>query len=378
MMKCQLNKFSLDENIHYLNCAYMAPILNSAEKASLSAIKKIRNPHHFKPKDFFEITNKVRKEFSKIINSKPDEIAILPSTSYGFSSVFKNIPSISNKTNAITIEDEFPSGYFGIKKWSETNKKELIVVKRDKLSAKDWNQKIIENINEKTSVVLTSSIHWMNGTQLDLKEIGNKCRKVGAYFVVDGTQSVGAMPIDVKALKINALICASYKWLFGPYSMALGYFSEKFNNGIPIEESWMNRSNAEQFSELTNYESKYRPNAGRYNVGQTSNFILSPIMLEGLKQINEWGVKNIFNYCRELSLKTIELCKELPIKFEDPDYFSPHLFSLGLAKEINPKTLKEKLEKNNIYVSLRGENLRVSINVFNDLNDIKKLVEQLQ
>lgn len=356
----------------------MAPILKSAEKASLNAIKEIRNPYHFKPKNFFEISNQIRTEFSKIIKSKSDEIAIMPSTSYGFSSVFKNIPSISNKANAITIEDEFPSGYFGIEKWAKNNQKKLIVVKRDELSAKDWNQKIIENINEKTSVVLTSSIHWMNGTKLDLKEIGDKCRKVGAFFIVDGTQSVGAIPIDVKALKIDALICASYKWLFGPYSMALGYFSEKFNNGTPIEESWMNRANAKEFSELTNYESKYSPNAGRYNVGQTSNFILSPIMLEGIKQINEWGVKNIFNYCRELSSKTIEYCRELPIRFEDPDYFSPHLFSLGLAKEINPKILKEKLEKNNIHVSLRGNNLRVSVNVFNNINDIKKLVEQLQ
>ena len=377
-MKCQSKKFSLQSKIHYLNCAYMAPILKSAEKASLNAIKEIRNPYHFKPKNFFEISDQIRIEFSKIIKSKADEIAIMPSTSYGFSSVFKNIPSISNKTNAITIEDEFPSGYFGIEKWSKNNQKKLIVVKRDKLSAKDWNQKIIENINEKTSVVLTSSIHWMNGTKLDLKEIGDKCRKVGAYFIVDGTQSVGAIPIDVKALKIDALICASYKWLFGPYSMALGYFSEKFNNGTPIEESWMNRANAKQFSELTNYESKYSSNAGRYNVGQTSNFILSPIMLEGLKQINEWGVQNIFNYCKELSSKTIEYCRELPIRFEDPDYFSPHLFSLGLAKEINPKILKEKLEKNNIHVSLRGKTLRVSVNVFNNLNDIEKLVEQLQ
>ena len=68
----------------------------------------------------------------------------------------------------------------------------------------------------------------------------------------------------------------------------------------------------------------------------------------------------------------------MPIRFEDPDYFSPHLFSLGLAKEINPKILKEKLEKNNIHVSLRGKTLIVSVNVFNNLNDIEKLVEQLQ
>ena len=71
--------------------------------------------------------------------------------------------------------------------------------------------------------------------------------------------------------------------------MALGYFSSKFSDGIPIEESWMNRTNAQEFSNLTEYDSKYKPMAGRYNVGETTNFILSPIMLNGLNQINKWG-----------------------------------------------------------------------------------------
>ena len=161
------------------------------------------------------------------------------------------------------------------------------------MSPEKWNEKIVEQITTSTSIVLLSSVHWMNGTKLNLKEIGEKCKKVDAYFIVDGTQSVGAAPIDVKSLNIDALICAAYKWLFGPYSMALGYFSNKFNDGIPIEESWMNRLNAHQFSELTNYDSRYTSEAGRYNVGQTSNFILTPIMLEGLKQLNNWGIENI-------------------------------------------------------------------------------------
>ena len=64
------------------------------------------------------------------------------------------------------------------------------------------------------------------------------------------------------------------------------YFSKKFHNGTPIEESWMNRTNALDFSNLTNYDPNYKPMAGRYNVGETTNFLLSPIMLNGLKQIN--------------------------------------------------------------------------------------------
>ena len=375
MIKCQKNLFSIEKDIHYLNCAYMAPILKESEKLAIDAIHRQRTPQFFKPHHFFEITQKIRKQFGNLISSSSENIAIMPSTSYGFASALNNIKT--NGKTTITIGNEFPSGYFALKKWTKNNNKTLVVVEQDNLSPQEWNNQIIDKINEDTAVVLISSIHWMNGVKLNLKEIGEKCKKVGAYFIVDGTQSVGAIPINVMELNIDALICAGYKWLFGPYSMALGFFSEKFSDGIPIEESWMNRSNAQNFSELTNYETNYMPHAARYNVGQTTNFILSPIMLNGLEQLNKWGIVNINKYCSLLYDELKELCQNMDISFIDKQDSSQHLFSLGISKNINSKKLKDKLEKKNVFVSLRGEYLRVSLNVFNDSNDLHKLVESI-
>jgi selenocysteine lyase/cysteine desulfurase len=376
MIKCQKDLFNLDSEVTYLNCAYKAPLLNEAEKEAVKALLTERNPFKLKANNYFEISDEIRKEFSKIIGSQSNEIAILPSTSYGFANVFNNIKS--SRKNTLTVENEFPSGYFAIKKWCKINNSKLRVIKRDNLSAEEWNKKIIKSINNRTNIVMMSSIHWMNGTKFDLKQIGNKCKEVGAYFIVDGTQSVGASSINVKEFNIDALICAGYKWLFGPYSMALGYFSEKFNDGNPIEESWMNRSNASEFSNLTDYDIKYKPMAGRYNVGQTTNFILSPIMLRGLKQINKWGILSIEDYCNQLAQSLLKKLKPLNFSFETKKYFKPHLFSLGLPKEINPLDLKNRLDNERIYVSLRGSNIRISINVFNNDNDIEKLVSVIK
>ena len=373
MIKCQKHLFNLDNSEYYLNCAYKSPLLKKGEVLAINAIKRERTPSYLNPNNYFEISEKIRLEFSKIIKSHKDEVAIMPSSSYGFANVFNNINSDGNK--AIVVENEFPSGYFAIKKWCNKNKVDLKVINRDNLSAEDWNNKIINSIDSNTSVVLISSVHWMNGTKFDLKEIGEKCKTNGTYFIVDGTQSVGAMSIDVKDFKIDALICAGYKWLFGPYSMALGYFSSKFSDGIPIEESWMNRTNAQEFSNLTEYDSKYKPMAGRYNVGETTNFILSPIMLNGLNQINKWGINNIESYCKKLSEIVISELRPVGVVFENENYFTPHLFSLGLPDHLNLLSFRKILEEKKIRVSVRGSNLRVSINVFNDENEINKLVE---
>ena len=376
MIKCQKHLFNLNTSEYYLNCAYKSPLLKNGELLAIQALKKERNPSYLKPFDYFNISEEIRTEFSKIINSNKDEVAIMPSSSYGFANVFNNLKINGNK--AITVENEFPSGYFSIKKWCSEKNIQLETIKRNNLSAQDWNKKIINSIDSDTSVVIISSVHWMNGTKFDLKKIGEKCKNNNTFFIVDGTQSVGALSIDVKDFKIDALICAGYKWLFGPYSMALGYYSSKFNDGIPIEESWMNRTNAQDFSNLTEYDSKYKPMAGRYNVGETTNFILSPIMLNGLKQINSWGINNIESYCKKLSKIVISELSPLGIAFENENYFTYHLFSLGLPKHLNLLTFKKILEKKKIRVSIRGANLRVSINVFNNERDIDKLVETVK
>ena len=223
--------------------------------------------------------------------------------------------------------------------------------------------------------MISSSIHWMNGLKFDLKRIGEKCQQVGAIFVVDGTQSVGVLDIDIQACKIDALVCAGYKWLLGPYSLSVAYISDKFEDGIPLEESWLNRINSVDMKNLTKYETTYQPKAGKYNVGQSGNFILMPMLHEALKQLNLWKPATIQNYCQNLGKPLISHLQDSGVVFENKNYFSYHLFPLKLPNSINLDLLKHNLEKNNIYISLRGDYLRISLHVFNDSKDVEKLIE---
>ena len=224
---------------------------------------------------------------------------------------------------------------------------------------------------------LLASVHWMNGTKFDLEAIGSRCREVGAKLIVDGSQSVGALPIDVQKYKIDALICAAYKWLMGPYSTALSYIHEGFNDGIPLEESWMTRPNAERFDRLTNYVEGYKPGAARYDVGQSSNFISVPMLNEALEQLLTWGVQDIQEYCGLLAAPLIDyfLKKNTPV--DDEYHRAHHLMGLQLPGGTDGQALVEELQKRKVYVSLRGSNIRISINVFNTVEDIQELITVL-
>ncbi|REG90672.1 aminotransferase class V-fold PLP-dependent enzyme [Algoriphagus antarcticus] len=378
-MDSQKHRFSLDPEIHYLNCGFKGPLMKSAEQAAIEALIRERNPVSIAPEDFFILPKEVKKRFAELVNCDPLQVALIPSSSYGFATALSNIPCAPGQ-HAIVLEDEFPSGYFSLKSWCDKNQAALKVIGPDKdapTPGKSWNKNLLESITSETAVVLMSSVHWMNGLKFDLESIGQKCKTVGAIFIVDGTQSTGAALMDVKRFKIDALICASYKWLFGPYGIGISYFGHAFDGGQPLEESWLNRTNSQDFANLTKYDHEYTEDSGRYNIGEMSNFILLPMLNEALKQINEWTVPEIENYCHTLTIPLYDYLKSRDIVLEEEHYTSYHLFGLKLPKDIDTELLKSNLQRNKVSVSNRGGNLRVSVNVFNTGVDIEKLIEVL-
>lgn len=357
----------------------MSPLLRSVEEIGIEALIRKRNPTSIQPKDFFGNAEILKSNFGKLVNCPAKQVAIIAAASYGLSTAVNNLPK-DNGNTALVVSEEFPSGYYAIEKWCRDNHKSLQTIKSPETLEKRgerWNAAILEAINKDTAVVLMSTIHWTDGTLFDLAEIGRKCKKHNALFIVDGTQSVGALPIDVEACQIDALICAGYKWLMGPYSIGLAYYSEYFNNGIPLEETWVNRSNAQNFSGLTNYVDDYAPGAGRYNVGEYGNFILLPMMNAAIEQILEWKTENIQSYCHELTQPLIVYLRENGYWVEEDEFRAKHLFGFLLPPSISQETLLQKLQENKIYVSVRGKAIRLSTHLYNTEEDIGMLIRTL-
>jgi selenocysteine lyase/cysteine desulfurase len=379
-MNSQKSLFQIPEGIHYLNCAYMSPLLKSVEEAGIRAMQLKRNPIQISPQDFFAGAEMLRENFGSLVNCAAQQVAIIPSASYGLSTAVRNLPT-NNGNKAIVVADEFPSGYYTIEKWCRENNKQILTVKPPIVTesrGKAWNHAILDAIDSDTAVVVMSSIHWADGTMYDLRAIGQKCKENNALFIVDGTQSVGALPIDVSDFQIDALVCAGYKWLMGPYSIGVAYYSEIFNGGEPLEESWMTRSNAQDFANLTKYVDTYSPGAGRYNVGEFSNFILVPMLNASIQQILEWGVENIQNYCDQLSRPMMRFFHENGFGFEEGDYRAKHLFGVMLPQELDREKLLQHLKEKQIYVSVRGEGVRISLHLFNTEADLEALIIALR
>lgn len=378
-MKNQQHLFNLPEDLHYLNGAYMSPNLKAVEQAGIEGLLRKSNPASIKESDFFEPAEEVKSLFGKLINSPASQNALIPSASYGLINAIRNVP-MARGQQAILVSEEFPSDHIAVRAICREHMAELKVITPPKYMegrTLRWTENILENINENTAVVVMSSIHWMQGLKFDLKAIGEKCAATHTYFIVDGTQSVGALPMDVQEFKIDALICAAYKWLLGPYSSGLAYYSEKFNKGEPIEQSWMTRKESHDFQKLTSYPETYGSGAMRYNVGEFSNFIALPMLKAALEQILDWKVKPIQKYCFELLEPLREFQKKKGLEMEDEKRMSSHLYGLCLPKKQLTTELKEDFKANKIQVSTRGNFIRVSPHVYNTTSDIEALIKIL-
>ncbi len=376
-MKTQKDKFKIPQEVAYLNTAYMSPLLKSVEQIGIKAVSKKCFPYNIKVNDFFVPVEELKTLFAKLIQANtPNSIAVIPSASYGLATVSNNI-RLNPDDEVLVVEDQFPSNIYTWKRLIERYKAKLKIIKSPTTNinrGKIWNQNILDSITNKTAVVALPQVHWADGTLFDLKSVREKSNQHNALLIVDGTQTVGAYPFSIKEIQPDALICASYKWLLGPYSIGLAFYGEKFNNGIPIEENWINRFNSENFAGLVNYQDIYKEGANRYSVGEVSNFILVPMAIKALEQIIEWDPQNIQNYCAEISQKSISKLNELSCFVEQEKFRGNHLFGIKLNKHINKEILKKEFEKNNVYVSFRGTFVRVSSHLFNSTEDFDKLI----
>jgi selenocysteine lyase/cysteine desulfurase len=379
-LTCQRDEFSLPRDVHYLNCAYMGPLSRATQQAGVAGVLRKANPSTIVAADFYDETNQARALFARLVNVEAaNRIAIVPSASYGLATAARNLACAAGQNIVVTAE-QFPSNVYVWRKLARQRNAQLRTVSALSLQQRGaaWNEALAEAIDERTAIVAVPHVHWTDGTRFDLERIAARARSFGAAVVIDGTQSVGALPFDVQRIKPDALVCAGYKWLLGPYSLGFAYYGPRFDDGEPLEENWIAREGSEDFRALVSYRDQYQPAALRYDVGERSNFALMPMAVAALQQILEWQPERIQRYCRALFAAAMPELRDLGFAVENDEWRGAHLFGVRMPASIDLAALHADLQRANVAAALRGSALRVAPNVYNDGSDVEALMKVLR
>jgi len=373
-LTCQRHRFDLPEDVAYLNCAYMGPFSRAVLAAGVEGFSRKARPWGIEPTDFFAPLERARELFAQLIGADKQGVAMVPSVSYGMAIAAANLP-LPRGGNVIVLAEQFPSNIYAWRQLAQDSGAEVRTVARP--PDDDWTRNVLEAMSDGTAIVAVPHCHWTDGTLVDLQQVGQRARELGAALVVDGCQSIGALPLDLVAVQPDFLVTASYKWLLGPYSHGFLWVAPRWRQGRSIEHNWIARSNAEDFAALIRYTDSFAEGARRFDVGEVSNFALLPAAIAALEQTLHWGVAEVQATLRTFTRRIADRARELGLQVATEDRRAGHLVGLRLGDR-NPEHVAAALQAEQIHVSVRGSSIRVSPHVYNSEEDIDRFLQVLE
>jgi selenocysteine lyase/cysteine desulfurase len=367
--------FDIPDGVTYLNCASMSPQLRSVTDVGLGTVRAKSAPWTLTAADWFGGAERLRALFARLVNAASDDIALVPSASYGIAVAAANLPVRAGQT-IVVLDREFPSNVYAWRELANTRGALLRTVTFE--AGASWTDALLAAIDDSVAIVATPNCHWTDGSLIDLRRIAPAVRAVGAALVVDASQSLGARPLDVAELQPDFLVSVGYKWLMGPYGLSYLYAAPgRSKHGVPIEQSWMTRVGAEDFARLVDYSEDYREGARRFDMGEFSQFVLGPMAERGLAQILEWGVPNVECTLSQLTSLLAREAGALGCVVPRDDERVSHMLGVQVPGGLLAG-LAATFAAANVFVSVRGDAIRVAPHLYNGEADVDRFVRVLR
>jgi selenocysteine lyase/cysteine desulfurase len=384
-LTCQRDLFSLPDGHCYLNSAFMGPLPRLVEQAGVAALAARSSPIGLTPQDFFEPAERTRALCARLVNADPERVAFVPTVAYATAIIAKNLRPRSGQ-NVVMLGDMFPSNVYAWRNWRADGVAMRMVPapeapwwsqSTEASRAELWNDAVVEAIDSDTVLVAVEPAHWTDGTLFDLERIGRRCREVGAAFVVDATQTVGAMPFDVQRVQPDALVVHSYKSMLANYGLGFAVFSNRFLDASPLEESWLTRTGSENFARLVDYEDRYAPGMRRFDTSLRANPTMIVMLEAACRLLLEWQPRRVRDYLLQIERRPVDRMRSLGFEVAGDAERCANLFGVKLPVGMDPEACRLHLARQRIHVAVRGNAVRVSPHVYNDEHDLEQLADAL-
>jgi selenocysteine lyase/cysteine desulfurase len=363
----------------YMNSASQHPMSRAARQAADEYLdfKKFSAPASY---PFGEIRDRCRSNYAKLINADADEIAFVQSTTVGENLMLQAL-GIPGRTGRIVTDELHFVG--SMPTYLELAKRGMDVVtlratEDGSISLEQFEQAI----NDDTVLVAVSLVSMLNGFQHDLKGICEIAHSRGALVFADTVQAAGSVPIDARDSGVDFTSAAGYKWLMG--DMGLGFLSVRKDRLASLERPWWGSGqlarrdhrgfpNPGSEGPVSDYE--YHDTAmGYFAMGTQANMVAAALDAS-LEYLLEVGVERIQAYRQPM----IDYLQE-----ELPKLGYPTITPRGTGSSIvsfrhdeDPAALRKRLVNDGITITVAEHYFRVSLSVFNDMQDVENLVSAL-
>lgn len=309
-----------------------------------------------------------KRNLARMLNGTPEQIALMSSSSEVISMIAQAM-RLQPGDNVVIHNLEFPSGVLPWLLLKEEGVEVRVVEHRD--WTLDEND-ILDRIDKRTKLVLTSHVSYLNGVRIDYKKLYENVSRTGALFVLDVTQSLGAFPVDLSYADL--IVCSTYKWLLGLHGGGILAVNPK--RGFDLQPKYIGWRSVRDRTDQEKYTSfEFHPDARRFELGYPSYATVYALEYStGL--LLEVGVERIAQHILKLGDAVLELLQSLGLAITTP--LEPHRRAGNISFLCErAEHVAEELRKQGIYLMGSDGRVRISVGAFNDSEDIERLSAML-
>ena len=366
--------FPHTDGIVYFNTAAYGPLPEKTKRAIVENIDLRLAVEKEDIRQMYALKDSLREDFASLIGAEAGQIGLSMNTSMGLNLAAYGLP-LQEGDEILVSDVEFPAAVYAWRGASETKKLKVTFVKS---TDNKFDLSELEKVlNEKTKVIIVSFVQFFNGYKPNLAAISELCKKHDIYFVVDGIQGVGAEPINVKELGIDILACGCQKWLISPYGSGFFYISDSVKDQlIPQSITWYAADWQLNHTDLFKYDLPYFDTAEKFEAGYYATLNMLG-MKAAIDIIAELGVENIQKHNHALIDRLVSYLKETEFYEIKSSLVENERSSIFTFTCDNHDSLFKYLLENRVKVANREGSIRISVHLFNNENDIDKLIEVL-
>lgn len=259
----------MEEHRVFLNAASFGPLPDRSRRALEAFNRRRHEADRMRPHDLLDALTTARRLAARLVGAEPAEIALAPNTTWGLDIAAEIVEarSAAERRTIVVSDGEFPANMYP---WMALERRGMRLerVAADPLGRPREDALARRIRGGDVAAFAVSGVQFATGHRADLERFGRLCREHGALFVVDGIQGLGAMPIDVRAARIDVLASGGQKWLCSPFGTGFAYVrAELANRYSPRLPGWMAFTASADFSRLLDYEYELLPDARRFEPG---------------------------------------------------------------------------------------------------------------
>jgi cysteine desulfurase/selenocysteine lyase len=318
--------------------------------------------------EWFADADAVRGSIARLIHASAGDIAFIPNSSAGLSLLIGGM-DWKPGDQVVTLEDEFPNQYY-YPNFLAAHGVEFV---------ETAFERFYESITPRTRLVAISMLNYSTGFRAPLEEVAQFLRERDVLLYVDGTQGLGALELDVSAIRPSMLSVNGYKWMLAPTGAGFMYIDPVLRGRLrPNVIGWRSHHAWRDHENLHHGAPEFGTKAEKYEGGMLA---FGPLygMAASIEMMLEIGPGAIEERVMQLTAITQDILRRAGGRLAGdraPHYDGPVVTARFEGRDA--RDLARELQARKVLVAARHGNLRVSPHFYNDEADLERFEAELK